>query len=77
MAELNIIVSLAQEGLVARLISWAEIAEDPLRSYATGLLGGAMEIQDVAANFKEQNTRLVSLHSSLLFIVPKVLNFVL
>lgn len=49
------------EGLVARLISWAEIAEDPLRSYATGLLGGAMEIQDVAANFKEQNTRLVPL----------------
>ncbi|CAH1785027.1 unnamed protein product [Owenia fusiformis] len=47
------------EPLVRRLIGWAENAIEPLRSYATGLLSGSMEVQDVAANFKEANSRLV------------------
>lgn len=47
------------EGLVQRLFSWAESASDPLQSYATGLLAAAMEVQDIAVNFKEQNTRLL------------------
>ncbi|RWS14691.1 protein VPRBP-like isoform X2 [Dinothrombium tinctorium] len=47
------------EGLVQRLFSWAESAKEPLQSYATGLLAAAMEVQDIAVNFKEQNTRLV------------------
>ncbi|KAL3852286.1 hypothetical protein ACJMK2_015948 [Sinanodonta woodiana] len=47
------------EGILTRLFRWAESAEDPLRSYATGLLAGAMELQDVASNFKENNATLV------------------
>lgn len=48
-----------------QLFKWAEKADEPLRTYATGLLAGAMELQDVAANFKEKNSALVSniLHS--------------
>ena len=53
-----------QDGLVRRLIHWAEHAENPLRAYATGLLAGAMEIQDIAANFKENNTVLVRFATS-------------
>lgn len=49
-----------QDGLVRRLLHWAEFCEDPLRSYATGLLAGAMELQDVADKFKEANGTLVS-----------------
>ncbi|KAH3892821.1 hypothetical protein DPMN_016951, partial [Dreissena polymorpha] len=49
------------EGLVDKLLEWAEKADEPLRSYATGLLAGAMELQDVASNNKEKNSRLVSL----------------
>lgn len=32
-----------------------------MRSYATGLLGAAMEVQDIAVGFREHNTRLVPL----------------
>uniref|UniRef100_T1J9J0 DDB1- and CUL4-associated factor 1 n=1 Tax=Strigamia maritima TaxID=126957 RepID=T1J9J0_STRMM len=49
------------EGLVPRLFQWAENSPEPLRSYATGLLAAAMEIQDIAGNFREQNSRLVPL----------------
>ncbi|XP_069101399.1 DDB1- and CUL4-associated factor 1-like isoform X2 [Argopecten irradians] len=51
------------EGLVRRLLHWAETSEDPLRSYAIGVLAGAMEIHDVAVNFKDVNSghKLVSL----------------
>lgn len=49
------------DGLVRRLLHWAEFCEDPLRSYATGLLAGAMELQDVADKFKEANGTLVPL----------------
>ena len=48
-----------QEQLVRRLLSWAMGDEQPLASYAVGLLGAAMEIQEIAANFKENNSALV------------------
>lgn len=41
------------------MYSWAETSEEPLKSYATGLLGAAMEVQDIAIGFRENNTRLV------------------
>ncbi|XP_077546411.1 lisH and WD40 domain-containing protein mahjong [Haemaphysalis longicornis] len=49
------------EGLVQRLLQWAESENTPplLQSYATGLLAAAMEVQDIAANFREANARLV------------------
>ena len=40
------------ENLIRRLFGWAESAKEPLRSYATGLLASAMEVQDIAANFR-------------------------
>ncbi|KAJ8302050.1 hypothetical protein KUTeg_021037 [Tegillarca granosa] len=49
------------EGIVQRLFQWAESADEPLRSYATGLLAGAMELQDIATNFKDQNAKMVPL----------------
>lgn len=49
------------DNLIQRLYNWAEDSAEPLRSYATGLLGAAMEVQDIAVGFREQNTRLVSL----------------
>nr|XP_022300005.1 DDB1- and CUL4-associated factor 1-like isoform X2 [Crassostrea virginica] len=49
------------DGLVRRLLHWAEFCDDPLRSYATGLLAGAMELQDVADKFKEANATMVPL----------------
>ncbi|GAB6021466.1 hypothetical protein CHUAL_004070 [Chamberlinius hualienensis] len=47
------------DGLVPRLYQWAEFAAEPLRSYATGLLAAAMEVQDIAGNFREQNSHLI------------------
>lgn len=47
------------DNLIQRLYSWAEDSAEPLRSYATGLLGAAMEVQDIAIGFRENNTRLV------------------
>ncbi|PSN42103.1 DDB1- and CUL4-associated factor 1 [Blattella germanica] len=49
------------ESMILRLFSWAEKSVQPLQSYATGLLAAAMEVQDIAANFREQNARLVPL----------------
>lgn len=48
-----------------RLFKWAREAEEPLRIYATGLLAGAMENQDIAANYREENSVLVCEISSL------------
>ncbi|XP_058174383.1 protein mahjong [Anopheles ziemanni] len=45
--------------LIRRLYNWAETSEEPLKSYATGLLGAAMEVQDIAVSFREQNVRLM------------------
>nr|XP_014341962.1 PREDICTED: protein VPRBP isoform X2 [Latimeria chalumnae] len=50
-----------KEGIVENLFKWAREAEQPLRTYATGLLAGAMENQDIAANYREENLQLVPL----------------
>lgn len=42
------------------MFKWAQEAEQPLRIYAVGLLAGAMENQDIAANYREENSVLVS-----------------
>lgn len=47
--------------IIHRLYSWAEKSEEPLQSYATGLLAAAMEVPDIAVGFREQNTRLVTI----------------
>ncbi|XP_043934787.1 DDB1- and CUL4-associated factor 1 [Protopterus annectens] len=48
-----------KEGIVENLFKWAREAQQPLRTYATGLLAGAMENQDIAANYREENSQLV------------------
>lgn len=50
-----------KEGIVEKLFKWAQEGEQPLRIYATGLLAGAMENQDIAANYREENAILVPL----------------
>lgn len=40
------------DALVQRLFSWAEKSQEPLQTYATGLLAAAMEVQDIAAGFR-------------------------
>lgn len=50
-----------KDGIVEKLIKWAQEADQPLRIYATGLLAGAMENQDIAANYREENSVLVPL----------------
>lgn len=52
-----------------RLFKWAQEAEQPLRIYATGLLAGAMENQDIAANYREENSVLVSEDISTFYIL--------
>ncbi|KAJ8687973.1 hypothetical protein QAD02_023768 [Eretmocerus hayati] len=49
------------EGLIHRLFSWAEKSSEPLQSYSTGLLAAAMEVQDIATGFREQNGKMVPL----------------
>ena len=48
-----------QDGLLERLLNWSRSAEEPLQSYATGLLAAAMDVQDIAAHSKEQNSHLM------------------
>lgn len=40
-------------------IKWAEKADEPLRSYASGLLGASMHMSDVAGTYRDENSRLV------------------
>uniref|UniRef100_A0A914WY80 Uncharacterized protein n=1 Tax=Plectus sambesii TaxID=2011161 RepID=A0A914WY80_9BILA len=48
------------EDLVAQLFRWAESgAEEPLRSYATGLLASAMEVTEIASTYRAQNATFV------------------
>ncbi|XP_017473218.1 PREDICTED: protein mahjong isoform X1 [Rhagoletis zephyria] len=47
------------EHLIHRIFGWAEDSIEPLQSYATGLLGAAMEVTEIAVSFKEHNTRLI------------------
>ncbi|XP_050502243.1 protein mahjong [Diabrotica virgifera virgifera] len=49
------------DSLIHRLIKWVMNSVEPLQSYATGLLGAAMEIPEIAARFREQNAKLVPL----------------
>ncbi|KAI1892379.1 hypothetical protein AGOR_G00132760 [Albula goreensis] len=50
-----------KEGIVKRLFKWAQEAEQPLRIYATGLLGAAMEDQDISSVHIEENSQLLPL----------------
>uniref|UniRef100_A0A3P8YQZ6 DDB1- and CUL4-associated factor 1 n=1 Tax=Esox lucius TaxID=8010 RepID=A0A3P8YQZ6_ESOLU len=54
-----------KEGLVEKLFQWAEESELPLSIYATGLLARAMENQEIAANYREENSKLVVMLSRL------------
>ncbi|NXX18129.1 DCAF1 factor, partial [Podargus strigoides] len=56
-----------KEGIVENLFKWAREADQPLRTYATGLLGGAMENQDIAANYRDENSQLVMMSQLLCF----------
>uniref|UniRef100_A0A146LRX2 DDB1-and CUL4-associated factor-like 1 n=1 Tax=Lygus hesperus TaxID=30085 RepID=A0A146LRX2_LYGHE len=47
--------------LVHRLFSWAENSPEPLQTYATGLIAAAMDVQEIAVGFREQNLKLVPL----------------
>ncbi|CAG9864733.1 unnamed protein product [Phyllotreta striolata] len=49
------------DNLILRLVKWVTNSIEPLQSYATGLLGAAMEIPEIAARFREQNSKLVPL----------------
>lgn len=49
------------EGLIHRLFSWSEKSVEPLQSYSTGLLAAAMEVQDIATGFRDQNAKMVPL----------------
>ncbi|CAB3371680.1 Hypothetical predicted protein [Cloeon dipterum] len=44
---------------VPTFIKWAEKADEPLRTYATGLLGISMHLADIAGTHREENSRLV------------------
>lgn len=47
------------EHLIHRIFGWAEDSIEPLQSYATGLLGAAMEVTEIAVSFREHNVRLI------------------
>ncbi|XP_028165331.1 protein mahjong-like [Ostrinia furnacalis] len=47
------------ESLIHRLVNWATNSPEPLQCYATGLLAAAMEVQEIATNFRDLNAMLV------------------
>lgn len=49
------------DALINRLIKWVTNSIEPLQSYSTGVLAAAMEIPEIAAKFRDQNSRLVPL----------------
>ena len=59
--ETSAVFQVSNDQLINRLYDWAEKSEEPLRSYATGLLGAAMDIQDIAIAYREQNIRMLPL----------------
>jgi len=59
--ETSAVFQVSNDQLINRLYDWAEKGEEPLRSYATGLLGAAMDIQDIAVAFRDQNIRMLPL----------------
>jgi HIV-1 Vpr-binding protein len=57
--ETSAVFQVSNDVLINRLYDWAENAVEPLASYATGLLGAAMDIQDIAIAFRDQNVRML------------------
>lgn len=57
--EISAVFQVSNDYLINRLYDWVENAEEPLKSYATGLLGAAMDIQEIAIAYREQNVRLL------------------
>jgi HIV-1 Vpr-binding protein len=57
--ETSAVFQASNEHLINRLYDWVEKAEEPLKSYATGLLGSSMELQDIAVAYRDQNTRIL------------------
>ncbi|XP_061725437.1 LOW QUALITY PROTEIN: protein mahjong [Cydia pomonella] len=49
------------DALIHRLVGWATSSAEPLQCYATGLLAAAMEVQEIATNFRDINAMLVPL----------------
>ncbi|XP_063544053.1 protein mahjong [Cydia strobilella] len=49
------------DALIHRLVGWATSSTEPLQCYATGLLAAAMEVQEIATNFRDINAMLVPL----------------
>ncbi|XP_047741540.1 DDB1- and CUL4-associated factor 1 [Hyalella azteca] len=47
------------DSTVSKLFTWAEKAPEPLRTYATGLLAAAVDIPDIATNFRDSNAHLL------------------
>lgn len=69
--ETSAVFQVEYDNLIHRLYSWATDSPEPLQSYATGLLAAAMEVQDIAIGFREQNARLVPLMLKRLFILQQ------
>lgn len=59
--ETSAVFQASNSNLINRLYEWIEKAEDPLKSYATALLGSAMDIQEIAIAYREQNIRTIPL----------------
>lgn len=59
--ETSAVFQVSNDQLINRLYDWVEKGAEPLRSYATGLLGAAMDIQDIAIAYREQNIRMLPL----------------
>lgn len=57
--ETSAVFQVSNDHLINRLYDWVENADEPLKSYATGLLGAAMDIQEIAIAYREQNVRLL------------------
>ncbi|KAI8427007.1 hypothetical protein MSG28_014652 [Choristoneura fumiferana] len=49
------------DALIHRLVNWATNSVEPLQCYSTGLLAAAMEVQEIATNFRDLNAILVPL----------------
>jgi DDB1- and CUL4-associated factor 1 len=57
--ETSAVFQVSNDHLINRLYDWVENGQEPLRSLATGLLGAAMDIQDIAIAFREHNIRML------------------
>lgn len=55
------VVFMETESLVKQIAEWAESAAFPLHSYATGLLGAAMDVPEISKLYRDQNNQLVPL----------------